>query len=300
MRLLLIAALALLICAMGERLEAASAPPPPPPPPPELGKSAALVEAGTVAVAAPLADAGSIAGAAPAADDREHFPAWVEDGIRDYGPISVFVAFIITGVGVHLSEDLILIPAGFLAAGDPHHPHRLFWEFAFWAYLGIVLGDAGWFWICRTFGTRFLHGRWFKRLMHPRRILEIKYQMDLRGAWVLLAARFIPGTRTPVITMGGLLHMRWSRFLAVELTCVLLTVPLQMGIGWVAAKAASSAGVTRLSHQIAIGLGVTVACVLALWLVHAWLRHRLSRRRPPRAPAQWLRIYDAPAALPAA
>lgn len=231
-----------------------------------------------------------------APDGRDRLPRWIEQGIRRYGPISVFFAFIISGVGVHLSEDLVLIPAGYLAACDPHRSVRLFWEFAFWAYLGIVIGDALWFWICRTFGTRFLHSRWFKRFLHPRRLLEIKHQMDTRGAVVLIAARFIPGTRTPVITMAGMLHMTWLKFLAVEMSCVLLSAPLQMAVGWFAAKAASSAGITKLSHQIAIGVAVTIAFVLLTYFVHIWLKARASRRHPPRAPARWLRLYYGDAA----
>ncbi len=225
-------------------------------------------------------------------DGRDRLPKWIEQGVRRYGPITVFFAFIVSGVGLHLSEDLILIPAGYIAAGDPHTPVRLFWEFAFWAYLGIVIGDAGWFLMCRTFGTRLLHRRWFKRIMHPRRLLEIKHQMDQRGALVLLAARFIPGTRTPVITMGGVLHMPWWKFLLVELTCVLVSAPLQMAVGWFAAKAASNAGVTRLSHQIAVGVAVTVAFVVLMYFLHLWLKARMTRKRLPRAPARWLRLYD--------
>jgi len=277
MRSLAVGAVATVILVMAARGHVASAPP-------------ASVHA------APIVSAASAEGGleTPTTEDgRERLPDWVEDGIRRYGPISVFFAFVISGVGLHLSEDLILIPTGFLAASDPHQSVRLFWEFAFWGYLGIVLGDTGWFLMCRTFGTRFLHSRWFKRLMHPRRLLEVKHQMDHRGAFVLLAARFVPGTRTPVITMGGLLHMSWAKFLIVELSAALVTVPLQMSVGWIAAKAASSAGVTRLSHQIAIGIGVTVACLILLYLAHRWIQRRSTRRRPLRAPARWLRIYDA-------
>lgn len=248
------------------------------------------------AAATPLPSAGSVsepqgppASPAAGATKRERLPEWIEHGLRRHGPVAVFFAFIVAGAGIHLSEDLILIPAGFLAASDPEHPVRLFWEFAFWAYAGIVLGDGIWFLLCRTIGTRFLRARWFRRLMHPRRILELKHQMDLRGAWVLLAARFIPGARTPVITMAGVLHLAWWKFLAVELSCVLLTVPIQMSIGWSAASAAVQAGVTRLSHQIALAVAVTVAVVLALALLHRWIRARLSRHRPPRSAARWLR-----------
>jgi membrane protein DedA with SNARE-associated domain len=182
---------------------------------------------------------------APAATTSENsapapaMPKWIEEGIDRYGAVAIFAAFVVSGVGLHLSEDLILIPAGWLAAND----WRTFGEFALAAYLGIVLGDAGWFWMCRTFGTRVMHTKFFKRLFHPRRLLEIKWQIDQRGAWVLLAARFIPGTRTPVITMCGVLHMAWWKLLLVEGTCVLVTAPLQMMIGWLAFHAAAKAGV---------------------------------------------------------
>ncbi len=214
-------------------------------------------------------------------------PAWIREGIEKYGAIAIFVAFVISGIGLHLSEDFILIPAGWMAAQD----WALFGEFALAAYLGIVLGDAGWFWMCRTFGTRVMHTRWFKRVFHPRRLLEIKWQIDERGAWVLLAARFIPGTRTPVITMCGLLHMAWWKLLLVEGVCVLITAPLQMMIGWLAFHAAEKAGVTNTFHQVMVAVAVTLAVVIGLWIVHKWLDARKARQRPKRASVRWLRVF---------
>ncbi|MBX3355523.1 MAG: DedA family protein [Phycisphaeraceae bacterium] len=222
---------------------------------------------------------------------RDRLPEWLEEAIRKYGPVSVFFVFAGSAVGIHVNEDMVLIPSGFLAAGDPQHSVRLFWQFALFAYLGIIVGDAGWFWLCRVFGTRLLHSRWFKRLLHPRRLLEVKHQIDVRGAFVLIAARFIPGTRIPVITMCGIMHMPWWKFLAVEFSCVMITVSMQLSIGWFAAKAAESAGVTKLSHQIGIALAVTLAVAVTMYLIHVWLRSRSRKHRTPRAAAKWLRIY---------
>jgi membrane-associated protein len=233
------------------------------------------------AQAAPADAAASRESAAPA------MPAWIREGIEKYGAIAIFVAFIVSGIGLHLSEDFILIPAGWMAAQD----WALFGEFAAAAYLGIVLGDAGWFWMCRTFGTRVMHTRWFKRVFHPRRLLEIKWQIDERGAWVLLAARFIPGTRTPVITMCGLLHMAWWKLLLVEGVCVLITAPLQMMIGWLAFHAAEKAGVTDTFHQVMVAVAVTLAVVIGLWIVHKWLDARKAKKRPKRASVRWLRVF---------
>ena len=96
-------------------------------------------------------------------------PKWIEEGIEKFGAITVFVAFVVSGIGLHLSEDLILIPAGWLSANDP----RFFWELAAAAYAGIVLGDLGWFLLCRTFGTRLLQSKFFKR-----HYLADKYNVD--------------------------------------------------------------------------------------------------------------------------
>ena len=214
-------------------------------------------------------------------------PKWIEEGIEKFGAITVFVAFLISGIGLHLSEDLILIPAGWLSANDPW----FFWELALAAYAGIVLGDLGWFLLCRTFGTRLLQSKFFKRMFHPRRLLEVKYQIDQRGVLVLIAARFIPGTRTPVITMCGMLHMATWKFILVEAVCVLVTAPMQMAIGWLAFHAAAKAGVTDIFHQIMIGVAVTLAVVIGLWLVHRAIERRKSKKRPPRAKVGWLRTF---------
>ncbi len=221
--------------------------------------------------------------------EAPQMPQWLTDGIEQYGAIALFFAFIISGVGLHLSEDFILIPAGWLAA----HDFAMFSKFWLWAYLGIVAGDALWFFMCSIFGTRFLHSRWFKRVLHPRRLLEVKHQIDERGVWVLLAARFIPGTRTPVITMCGLMHMAWWKFLVVELSCVVVTVPLQMLVGVLGARAAAKAGVTDITHQALVGVAFTIAFVVLMYFGHLWWSSRRTKLRAPRAPARWLKLYQA-------
>ena len=224
-----------------------------------------------------------------AAEEDSKMPKWLVDDIEKYGAVSLFGAFVISGIGLHLSEDLILIPAGWLAA----HDMKMFVHFWIWAYLGIVVGDGLWFFMCSTFGTRFLHSKWFKRVLHPRRLLEVKHQIDERGSLVLLAARFIPGTRTPVITMCGLMHMAWWKFLLVELSCVIVTVPLQMLVGVMGARAARQAGVTNITHQALVGVAFTLGFVVLMYFVHLWFAARKSKKRAPRAPARWLKLYHA-------
>jgi hypothetical protein len=58
-------------------------------------------------VAAIVAAAGD-APAAAAATGQE-LPAWLQGAVDAYGAIALFGAFVVSGVGLHLSEDLILI-----------------------------------------------------------------------------------------------------------------------------------------------------------------------------------------------
>ncbi|MBM3369068.1 MAG: hypothetical protein FJY43_12475, partial [Betaproteobacteria bacterium] len=175
---------------------------------------AAIVTAALLALAAaqdPAAvqAAGDAAtGAAAAAPESGMLREW---GTRlvEYGPIAIFGAFVISGIGLHLSEDFILVPAGIFAYEQYVATGTWQWfiEASAAAWLGIVVGDAGWIWICRHFGGKLLGWRAFRKLIGPRTLLEVKYEMDRRGAWALLIARFIPGARTPMVTMSGVMQL---------------------------------------------------------------------------------------------
>ena len=206
----------------------------------------------------------------------------------EYGPVAIFVAFVISGIGLHLSEDFILVPAGIFAYEQ--YVQTGSWEWfikaSVAAWLGIVAGDAGWIWICRHFGGKLLGWKKFRRLIGPRTLLEFKYEMDRRGAWALLIARFIPGARTPMVTMSGLMQLPWWKILAVEAAGVLITAPLQIGIGVGVAKIGSQFESAALRWMLYIG--ATLAVVALMGVVHVLISRRRSKHRPPRAPMRWL------------
>jgi membrane protein DedA with SNARE-associated domain len=211
-------------------------------------------------------------------------PAWIEPYIK-YGPWAILIIFILSGVGLHLSEDLILIPAGILIASG-----KLDWfETLAAAYVGLVIGDLLWLAMCRRFGTKMVHSRWFKRVVHPRRLLEAKHQMEAKGILVVILARFVPGTRTPVITMAGILHLQWWKLVVVEFLTCAVTVPLQVGLGYVAAVGMGEAKST--GEFIVKLVAITAAFVLAGLGIHWWISSRRRAGRAPRSKAAWLRTF---------
>ncbi|MFO0826955.1 MAG: DedA family protein [Phycisphaerales bacterium] len=241
---------------------------------------------GSESIAAPASAATTTAAAAGGdADALSDMPEWFLQ-LLPYGPWAIFFLLVFSGVGLHISEDFILIPAGFFAATTDRLP---LWETLVLAYFGLIIGDMLWISLCRRFGTRFIQTRWFKRMVHPRRLLQAKHQMEERGIVVVILARFIPGTRTPVITMAGLLHMPWWKLLAVELTTVAVTVPLQTGIGYLAGKGIGNAKSTgELIFWLLALLAATIAVMLG---IHWWVQSRSRGGAAPRSKAAWLRTF---------
>ena len=204
-----------------------------------------------------------------------------------YGPWVVFALLLASGVGIPIGEEVVNIPAGFLIAKDRL---PLVWTLLA-SYAGIICADCLWFSISRHYGTRLLHTRWFRRLLHPRRILQAKHQIEKRGGWFMVAARFVPSTRTAAITVSGMLHMKWWQFILVEVICVAITAPLQLGLGYLIGNNVTTEETASLVLWI---VGLVIAVTLIPLFIGWIVRWRSSRSRPPRARAKWLRKFRRP------
>ncbi|MBC8523349.1 DedA family protein [PVC group bacterium] len=204
-------------------------------------------------------------------------PAW--------GPWVVFGLLLLSGVGIPLGEDIIIIPAGMIVA----HGEMPFWPTLIAAYGGVVCGDLMWFLVCSRFGTRILHKKWFKRVVHPKRMLQVKYQFDVRGAWVIVLSRFIPASRTTTITVAGMMHMSFWKFALPTFLCCLVTAPMQLFAGWWIADSFQAKSTVELVVRL---VGLVMVVVAVIWTYRLWVRHSSSGKRVPRARASWLRRFQ--------
>ena len=201
-----------------------------------------------------------------------------------YGPFAVFLLLMLTGIGIPLGEDLILIPAGILLGFGELKP---IWMTAMFAYFGVLCSDCMWFVLCWTYGTPLLHKRWFKRAVHPRRLLEIKHQIERRGMWVIVMARFVPGSRTPAITTAGVLHLSFWKFALATGAACLVTVPLQLGLGYFISRGIGS---PESADRIKWFISAIVVVLAVLMGLAVWRKQRSQAKRP-RAKASWLRRF---------
>ena len=209
---------------------------------------------------------------------------FVTTNIGVYGPVAVFVLLMLSGIGIPLNEDLVIIPAGILV-GNGELP---LWPTVMAAYFGVAGSDCLWFTMCYRYGAFLVHRRWFKRLIHPRRLLEAKHQVEVRGVWVVVMARFIPASRTPTITIAGMLHLPPWQFVLATVTCVLISAPLQLSLGYVIALGLRS---QQFADQVLYIIGGVMLVVLVVLVIRWWMQHQPTVKRLPRARAAWLRSF---------
>ncbi|MDG2424045.1 MAG: DedA family protein [Phycisphaerales bacterium] len=206
----------------------------------------------------------------------------VETGLINYGPLLLFGLLMASGVGLALGEDIFIVPAGFLMQRDI----MPFWWTAMAAYFGVVFADTIWVVLVRRFSRTILRFRFFRRMFHPRRILEIKYKFDRWGVWVVVVSRFIPFSRTPVFTAAGLSRMNIWKFMLAEGLAAIPVVAAQLGVGWLIGMGFSMSERQKHIQEIIIGSLILLAIILVFWL---WRRKKRRKIRAPRAPIAWLR-----------
>jgi len=216
---------------------------------------------------------------------------FIAENLTAYGPLAVFGLILLSGFGLALGEDLIIIPAG-IFIGQGHMPWL---ETTIAAYFGVVLADIIWFTICFRYGTPLLHKRWFKKLIHPRRLLQAKHQIEERGAWMIVISRFVPASRTTAITMAGMLHLSPLKFVLATAICTLLSTPLQLSVGVLIAH---GVGTRDLAETIMIAVGVIILFIVAMILFKWWRVHRAKHERAPRARVGWLKRFKVPRPRP--
>ncbi len=220
--------------------------------------------------------------------DPDGEDTWVKSALTNYGPWLLFGLLMASGVGMALGEDAFIIPAGFLMEQEL----MPFWWTIAAAYFGVVFADTLWMLVVRQFSGVIMRFRFFRRMFHPRRILEVKYKFDRWGTWVVVLSRFIPFSRTPVFTAAGLARMKIWKFMIAESLSAITVVGMQLGFGWLISKGVTSMTTKQQHIQETILASIILAIILVmLWF---WWRRKKLKIKAPRAPAAWLREVMGP------
>lgn len=132
-----------------------------------------------------------------------------------WGYFGIFLWLLAAGFGFPTPEELPVLTAGILVG---HEDTGLRWYIMLpVCILGVVIGDGVLYGAGRLFGQRILNNSWFQRkILPPEKQAKLAIEFHKRGIWVLLSARLLPGIRSPVFIMAGVVRFPFHRFLIAD------------------------------------------------------------------------------------
>jgi membrane protein DedA with SNARE-associated domain len=134
---------------------------------------------------------------------------------------------VICGLGVPLPEDITLAAAGIISALGSI---TIFGAIAA-GFIGVMAGDAFLYTVGRVYGRRAFALPLIRVIMTPRRIALAERKLMRNSKFICFTARFLPGLRSPIFLMAGIMGVRPVVFYGLDGLAALISVPLWVIIG---------------------------------------------------------------------
>lgn len=200
------------------------------------------------------------------------------DFFSSFGYLAVFGVLLACGFGVPIPEDITLVAGGIISGLGYTNVHIMFAV----GMVGVLMGDGIMFFAGRIFGNRILKVRMVARIMTPARYAAVQEKFEKYGNWVLFAARFMPGLRSPIFLSAGISRKvsPW-RFFLMDGFAALISVPVWVYLGYYGAN--NRDWLMEWVKRGQTGILVAIALVV-LGLVGYWFSQRRRARHPLHAP----------------
>ncbi len=140
--------------------------------------------------------------------------------------LALSVLLLLLAAATLVSEDLTCIGAGLLVARGT----VAFLPATIACIIGIVVGDLLLFAAGRFLGRPALPHPPLSWIVKPADVRRASEWFARRGPWLVLATRFLPGTRLPTYVAAGILRTRALTFAGVFLLAAVLWTPALVGL----------------------------------------------------------------------
>lgn len=204
-------------------------------------------------------------GSAPTFEDAT--PERLAQSRRPFNPsdlppatgFSLLVFAFLIAVATLVSEDLASITAGLMAARGII---PVGWAIG-GAFAGILVGDIGLYVLGRVLGRRVVTLPPFSWLVSAGALERGARWFEKRGARVVVASRFIPGTRFPTYVAAGIIKAPFWKFLGYFALGTILWTPFIVGISMILGERILALWETYES----IALWILLGLILVLYLI---------------------------------
>ncbi len=183
---------------------------------------------------------------------------------------AILVLLSAAGLGVPISEDLVLLIAGALASqGVTQYTPTLLA-----GYFGVVFGDALIYHWGKKLGPRGYEHRLVRKVISPERAEKLRSHFARHGFWTVVVGRHTPGLRAPIFFLSGAAGVGFGKFLLADMLSAAITVPAVVTLGYLFGEHLDD--IRRLLHRVHWLVGAAVLAGAVLWW---FLRKRRLRRR---------------------
>lgn len=171
---------------------------------------------------------------------------------------AVYLLLSVTGVGVPVSEDVVLLTAGTVCSTG--HAWVLAMLPVAWA--GVLTGDTLAFRIGKKLGPKAIEHKKLKKVLTPERVAKLQARFQKYGLWTIFLARFLPGVRLPTFLLAGSMGISQQRFWLADMCAAAVFAPILVLLGWRYGEA-SLPYVRAFGGYalLALGLGIAVAFI---------------------------------------
>jgi membrane protein DedA with SNARE-associated domain len=192
----------------------------------------------------------------------------------------VILFMIASSFGMPIPEELVLISSGLVAymaknpgQYPPPYPGAEAVDvntLMIVCFLAVFLSDFLVYLIGKFLGARMMRNAWVQKQMGGTTYQTIQTWFDKYGSWCCGIFRFTPGLRFPGHLSCGILGIPVWKFVAIDATAALLSVPTQV---WLVANY----GEEILEHFHEYKLALLVVCMIAfaVW----WFRKKAKENK---------------------
>jgi membrane protein DedA with SNARE-associated domain len=195
-----------------------------------------------------------------------------------WGYPAYLALFLLTALGSPITEDLLLLVGGYLIGAQVFTATPTFVT----AYLGLLGADLTVYMYGRKLRSHKLRRRFIRHVIRPGRLRLAGRWFARFGDWIVVLARFVPGTRMLVFASAGLRGMSLARFLAFDAVAGFVWVVLMLVVG---ERVGERIG--NLEHAFRLVgdyvFWILLAVVAGVWFRHWRLREERKLTGPPDA-----------------
>lgn len=181
----------------------------------------------------------------------------------DHAHYIFFGLFLLAGINVPISEDLLLLTGGALVSRciPDQYVHLYIWMF-------VGCWVSGWeaYWLGRWLGPKLYDIRFFKHVVTKKRIEKLHHYYEKFGIWTFIVGRFIPGgVRNALFITSGMGKMPFLLFTARDFIASFISTNVVFFLGYTFGKHYEVIIEYFLRYDKVVFLGVATLAIIALF-----------------------------------